>query len=171
MAGHPWVREQGINHLNGDNLSMSGGMPPQMPGAPPQGPPATRDDLRALKRWIAVAVAWAVAATAVALIALLDGSNDDAERTAGDTAGRVADLQRSIDTRLRRLESRVEGLPQASDVSRLGDRLARVEDQASSAAKDAKSASDKVADLEGRIEVLEDDAAGGDSQTTTPDRP
>ncbi len=59
--------------------------PPRRPGDQDR-EPATRGDLRALRRWVLVAGVWAVAATAVAIIALLDTSNDDAERSAGDAA-------------------------------------------------------------------------------------
>jgi predicted nucleic acid-binding Zn-ribbon protein len=83
----------------------------------------------------------------------------------------VADLQRTVDRRLDTLEGRLENLPQPSDVSRLSDRLARVEEQSSKAGRDAKSASDKLNDLENRIGVVEDQSAGADDATTTPDRP
>ncbi len=144
---------------------------PQAP--PPQGPAGGRDDAKALKRWVAVAVVWAIAATAVALIALFNGSSSDAENRAEEADSRVSDLQRTFDRRLDNLESRVGSLPQPADQSRLNDRLARLEDQASKATEDAKRASQKLSDLENS--VGSDDGQSGDDDTdstpTTPDLP
>ena len=53
-----------------------------------EGAPVTQDDLRTLRRWIVVAGVWAVAATVVALIALLDDSGRAAERRANETGRR-----------------------------------------------------------------------------------
>ena len=47
--------------------------------APPPPKPATAEDLRGLRRWLLVAGVWAVAATAIAVIALVkanDANND-----------------------------------------------------------------------------------------------
>ena len=147
--------------------------PPPMPGRPPLQQAAaqvTQDDLRSVKRWIAVAVVWAVAATAVALIALLDSSDSTAETRASDTDNRVRNLERSFDRRLRRIDSRIEGLPQVSDTSLLSGRLSRVENQASRASKDAKGASDNASDLEARVKVIEEAARAAGATKTTPAR-
>ena len=106
-----------------------------------------------------VAGVWAVAATAIGIIALLDTSDTDAEKRASDASDRASDAQRSLqeqDARIDALESRLDDLPQTADVSKLEDRLSAVEDDASEAAKDAKSADEKVADLEERVQTLED---------------
>lgn len=133
-----------------------------MEGAPESGsarPPAeqvTRDDLRGLRRWVVVVAVWAVAATAVGLIALLDTSADDSAKRAGHAEARVARAERVLDKRIDDLESSLADLPQAGDVTRLQTRLARAEDDASKAAGDAKSADQKVTDLEDRVKQLED---------------
>lgn len=150
--------------------------PPRTP--PPDEPPGgteppTRDDLRSLRRWTLVAGVWAVAATAVALIALLDTSGDDAERTAAgavDSATEVREAQRRLDARLDQLDGRLDGLPQADDVSSLQSRIQRIETDAKEAATDAGSADDKVTDLEDRVQSLEDapaDSGGGSGDGAT----
>ena len=100
-----------------------------MEARPPEAP-ATESDLRTLRRWVLVAGVWAVAATAVALIALLDPSGDDAEKRAGGAEERIADIERSLDRRVEELEGRIDNLPQSADVSKLQDRLAKAEDGA-----------------------------------------
>lgn len=140
-------------------------MPPEVgPGEPLRGP-VTHDEIRGLRRWVVVSAVWAVAATAVALIALLDPSDDDAAKRAGDAQSRATAVERPLDRRLDDLESRLEGLPQTSDVSRLGDRLKAAEDKAASATEDASSAKSATDDLEERVEQLEDDAGSADGQT------
>ena len=44
--------------------------------------PATLADIRSLRRWLAVAAVWAVAATALGVIALLKANEDDSARPA-----------------------------------------------------------------------------------------
>jgi septal ring factor EnvC (AmiA/AmiB activator) len=119
---------------------------------------------------VAVAGVWAVAATAVALIALLDDDEaaqprDDASRVAAD----LAERQRSLDDRLGQLERRVRDSASGEDLQRLDRRLQELEDDVSSAsdaAADAGDAADalgnRVDDLESRIESLEAGGDGGD---------
>ena len=133
--------------------------------------PATLADIRSLRRWLAVAAIWAVAATALAVIALLEANKDDgAEQT--ETAGELGRVQRQLNSRIDDLESRVEDLPTSDDVSKLDGRLKAVEDDAdkSRAAADKSRAaadklSDSVDDLETRVEELESSDTGTE---TTP---
>ena len=139
-------------------------------------PPVTRDDLRALRRWILVAGVWAVAATAVALIALLDTSGDDAERTATgavNSAAEVREAQDGLDKRLDKLDARLGDLPQAKDVSNLQRRLLKIEGESKKASTDAGNAEDKVTDLGDRVKAIEDKPAdtGGAGSGTPADTP
>jgi len=139
-------------------------------------PPVTRDDLRALRRWILVAGVWAVAATAVALIALLDTSGDDAERTATGAASSAAEVRQAqdrLDKRLDELDGRLADLPQADDVSNLQTRLSKIEGDAKKASTDAGNADDKLTDLEDRVKAIEDAPAdsGGTGADSTTDPP
>ena len=144
-------------------------------GAPADSPaddlaPATVGDVRSLRRWIAVAGVWALAATAIAVIALLDdGDDEDARRGEARTAAQIARTQRALGERIDTLESRIGNLPQSEDVTRLDNRLKQVQEQASQAARDARAgrdAGDRLDDLEGRVEDLEQDA---DQGGTAPD--
>lgn len=146
---------------------MQGAPPPR--GAPAGGQePLRAEDLRGLRRWVIVAVVWAVAATAVALIALLDTSQNDAEQEAEDTSRRVTRVERTLDGRIDALEKRLDELPRSEDVSKLEGRLTRAERTVSAASRNARSADRTVTDLEGRIEQLEEEDGGGE---TSPDEP
>src|SRR5919197_4145206 len=134
--------------------------PPQPPPGrtqplPTGEPPATRDDIRSLRRWIAVAGIWAVAATTIAIIALVNQDNSGNERQATDLASRISRIQRSLGRRLDGLERRIGGLPRSQDLSKLERRLRKVEDDSSKASRDAKRTGDKVSDLEKRVDDLE----------------
>jgi polyhydroxyalkanoate synthesis regulator phasin len=123
--------------------------------------PATLADLRSLRRWLAVAGIWAVAATALGVIALIEANKDDsADQT--KAAGELGQVQRQLNSRIDDLESRIDDLPTSDDVSKLDGRLKTVEDDAdkSRAAADKLSGrvdalETRVDDLEGRVDELE----------------
>ncbi|MEX2196057.1 MAG: hypothetical protein WD844_12295 [Thermoleophilaceae bacterium] len=152
---------------------MTGEGPPA-PGEPPVQPddaPASVGQLRTLRRWVAVAGVWAVAATAVALIALIDASGDEPRDEENGVAADIGELQRSLDERLAELERGVRDAASGEDLQRLDNRLGELEDDVSSASQSAADAADaadaignRVDDLEGRVEALESDAGndGGD---------
>jgi polyhydroxyalkanoate synthesis regulator phasin len=133
--------------------------------------PATLADIRSLRRWLAVAAIWAVAATALAVIALLEANKDDsADQT--KAAGELGRVQRQLNSRIDDLESRVDDLPTSDDVAKLDGRLKAVEDDAdkSRAAADKLSGrvddlGTQVDDLETRVEELESSDTGTE---TTP---
>ena len=140
--------------------------PPEVPTVPPERDPdlepATHGDLRALRRWILVTAVWAVAATAVALIALLT-QDDTAEEKSRDVGERVTRLERDLNPKLENLEEQLDEVAQREDVTRLAQRLSRVETSSSRASSDAKDVKSRIDDLETRIEDLEAtaDAGGG----------
>jgi len=120
--------------------------------------------VRTLRRWTLVAGVWAVAATAVALIALLDTSGDAAQRTAGQAAGRVATLERGqvrLQRRVRDLQGRLAEVPSTRDTDTLEQRIAAAEEDSAGAVSDFKAAGDRVDGLEQRIESLEQAPAAG----------
>ncbi|CAN5549986.1 hypothetical protein BH20ACT19_BH20ACT19_08490 [soil metagenome] len=135
----------------------------------------TRDDLKGLRRWTLVTGIWAVAATAVALIALLDTSGGDAEQKAGDAGRRVGTVEKRVDAldrdlrglsaRIDDAESRLGGLAPLTDVTKLQDRVGRAEEDASAANNRSGNVRDTVRDLEDRLTQLEDAPAetGGGS--------
>ena len=130
----------------------TGGPPP--PGEPPDDAPATVGELRTLRRWVLVAVVWAVAATAVGLIALI--ADDESEPARDDSGVQAAqDVQRSLGRRIDELESQLEDSDSGEDLRRLDRRLEQLEEDVSQAAEDAKQASDRAEELGGRLDDLE----------------
>jgi TolA-binding protein len=131
--------------------------------------PATLADLRSLRRWIAVAAVWAVAATALGVIALLEANKDD---TGAQTraAGELGRVQRQLSSRIDDLQSQVDDLPTSDDLSKLDGRLKTVEDDADKSRTAAEKLSGRVDDLEGRVDDLEsrvEALESSDSGTTT----
>ena len=131
--------------------------------------PATLADIRSLRRWLAVAAIWAVAATALAVIALLEANKDD---TAGQTkaAGELGRVQRQLNSRMDDLQSRIDDLPSSDDVAKLDTRLKTVEGDADKSRTAAEKLSGRVDDLGGRVDDLEtrvDDLESSDTSTTT----
>ena len=154
----------------------AGGPPPARPGdvAPyvEDERPATLADIRSLRRWLAVAAVWAVAATALGVIALLEANKDDsADQTRA--AGELGRVQKQLNSRIDELEGRIDELPTSDDVSKLDGRLKAVEGKVdkSTAATDRLSSrvddlDGRVDDLESRVEALESSDSG--TTTTTP---
>ena len=138
--------------------------PPQTPPVPEQRPaaypePATLDDLSAVRRWLWVVAVWAVAASAIALIALIDRPEDpkpdrDAER--------IVSAERRLGGRIDRLEERVSQAGSAQDLTKLQSRVEEAERSASKASRTADQADERISDLEERLDDLEqrvDDSA------------
>jgi septal ring factor EnvC (AmiA/AmiB activator) len=145
--------------------------PPQPPSGTPTGPPeapASKEDLRSLRRWIVVAGVWAVAATALAIIALVSQDDSDTEKQTTGLASQVSRIQRTLDRRIDDLEKRIQGLPQSEDLSKLERRLGRAEDDTSKVSRDTKKTGEKLSDLEKRVDDLEKQQ-GQSGGTTTPE--
>ena len=116
--------------------------------------PATLADIRSLRRWLAVAAVWAVAATALGVIALLEANkDDDADQTRA--AGELGRVQRQLNSRIDDLESRMDDLPTSDDVSNLDDRLKTVENSVDKNTTATDRLGGRVDDLEGRVDDLE----------------
>ena len=82
-----------------------------------------------MRRWLIVAGVWAVAATALAVFALIQANQED-EAGREEAAGQIGRVERQLNDRIDTLEQRIEGLPSSEDVANLEDRLGRVEDDA-----------------------------------------
>lgn len=142
------------------------GAGPQAPGDAPDDAPATVGELRTLRRWVLVAGVWAVAGTAVGLIALLA---DDDEPVRDDSGTQAAErVQQSLGRRIGELESQLEDADSSADLRRLDRRLQQLEDDTSRAAGDARRAretaselSDRVDELESRVDALAAESDGG----------
>jgi septal ring factor EnvC (AmiA/AmiB activator) len=133
--------------------------------------PATRDDLRSLRRWLIVAGVWAVAATAIAVIALVESQDDSSDTSAPLDRG-ASRAQRQLARRIAVLDERLDDLATSEDVKRLEDRLEEVEDDVGNASDDSQRASDQVSALERRVKKLEGQGQSGGSSsggsTTSP---
>jgi len=116
--------------------------------------PATLGELRSTRRWLVAAAVWAVAATALAVFALIEaGEDDDAAQTrAARELGRV---QRGLNDRIDELESRIDDLPTSDDLSKLDGRLKDLEDASDNVGTDIDRLGDRLGDLEGRVDELE----------------
>jgi chromosome segregation ATPase len=132
--------------------------------------PATLADIRSLRRWLAVAAIWAVAATALAVIALLEANKDDnaAQTRAAGELGRV---QQQLNSRLDDVESRIDELPTSDDVSKLDGRLKSVEDGLDKNTSATERLGGRVDDLDGRVDDLESrveelESSSGGTETT-----
>jgi polyhydroxyalkanoate synthesis regulator phasin len=143
----------------------------------PEARPATLGEVRTVRRWLAVAGIWAVAASAIAVIALLEARKEEPtgpEPVTGAQLGRVED---DLTERIDELEGQIAALPTSEDVRKLERRLKRVEDAASDTRGDVRRIRGDVDDLTTRVDDVEqaqETAANEDSGTdteTTPENP
>ena len=111
-----------------------------------------------------MAIAWVVAASAIAVIALLDsnGGSEPTRRDAGSVATQLARVQRRLEARIDELDRRLGELPSRTDVQPLESRLGTVED----AQARVKDASDGVSRLEDRVSELEQQSSGSGGAKT-----
>jgi septal ring factor EnvC (AmiA/AmiB activator) len=115
---------------------------------------ATLGELRATRRWLAVAGIWAVAATALGVFALIEANQeDDAART--QAAGELGRVQRALNDRIDELESRIEELPTSDDVSKLDNRIRDIENGADRTSTDIERLGSRLDDVESRVDDLE----------------
>jgi septal ring factor EnvC (AmiA/AmiB activator) len=127
--------------------------------------PATLGELRSTRRWLAVAAVWAVAATALAVIALLEANQEeDTART--QAAGELGRVQRGLNERIDELESRIDELASSEDVSNLDDRLGELESRVDQIQSGNERLSGRVDDLETRVEELEQSSEQQGTETT-----
>lgn len=135
-------------------------VPDAAPPADPEARPATLAELRSLRRWMWVAIAWAIAATAIAIIALVDARSDASNRPSRAEVSRdIGRSESGLSKQIASLRGRLDGLPSSEDVRRLDRRLARVEDDVKNAGDDSRKASDRLDRLERRVEKVEQKAA------------
>jgi septal ring factor EnvC (AmiA/AmiB activator) len=123
------------------------------PAAPPR--PATVEDLRSLRRWLLVASVWAIAATAIAVIALVVANRFDEEELNARTADQIRDVQRGLEDRIDDLGSRIGELPTSEDISDLDNRLGEVENRLGTTSDRLERLDARLDELDQRVEDLE----------------
>jgi phage shock protein A len=113
-----------------------------------------------------VALVWAVAASAIAVIALINPNNKTSDNTATqttpDVTQQLAKLQQDTNARLDAFSRRLNDKAAQADVASLDKRLTKVEDDAAQAKSDAakqaaavKQLQTDVKDLQQRVGDLE----------------
>ena len=157
---------------------------PPLDALPPDAP-ATVDDVRASRRWTWVALVWAVAASIIAVIALVNGNNSNDNNAPAQTSDAVTqqqlqDFQKQVNDRLDAFSRRLNDTASSADLQKLDKRVTQVED-AQSKAGDAESKQNDavtqlqsdVKDLQQRVSDLENNQQQGQQgqstgTTTTP---
>ena len=127
---------------------------------------ATLGDIRSTRRWLAVTAVWAVAATALAVFALIEANEEEDPRAEQRVAGELGRVQRDLNERIDDLESRVDELPTSEDLTDLDNRIKETERRLDRQAAGAEESSGRVDELETRVEELEQ--AEPETTTTTP---
>jgi polyhydroxyalkanoate synthesis regulator phasin len=126
---------------------------------------ATVGDVRSTRRWLAVTAVWAVAATALAVFALIEANKDEDNSQEQRVAGELGRVQRDLNERIDELEVRVDELPTSNDVSNLDNRLRKLEQGADQRAADAEELGGRVDELETRVDELEQSPPEGTETT------
>jgi len=145
----------------------------------PPDAPATVEDVRASRRWTYVAFAWAVAASVIAVLALVRvGNNDNSSQQAqgANVAAQLQIFQKQTADQLNQFNQRLGQTASSADLGKLDKRLTSVEDDVS---KLKTSSSDQnttitkmqsdLSDLSKRVDQLEKNQQGtGTGTSTTP---
>ena len=143
----------------------------------PPDAPATVEDVRAARRWTWVAFAWAIAASVVAVLALIEANNNSNDnqpaQTTTDQSGQIASFQKQANDRLDAFSRRLDDAAAADDVKKLDKRLTTLEDDFS---KSQKTSSDQATtlkqmrgdldDLTKRVTALEQQQGQGTGTNT-----
>lgn len=130
------------------------------------GSPATVAQLRSLRRWLVVAGVWAVAATAIAVFALIQADRED-EAGREQASGELGRAESRLNDRIDEVEEQVDGLPSSADVGDLGERLDQVEQDAGTTADQLETLTGRVDEIEQDVGELQESGAGEDGGTQT----
>jgi predicted nuclease with TOPRIM domain len=114
-----------------------------------------------------VAGAWAVAATAIAVIALIVANDNGDEDQSARTSSQITRLERELTQRIDDLDGRIDDLAAADDVARLDNRLKQVEETAGKHSDQLDELDGRLDDLESKVEAAEQTGSGTDTTDTT----
>jgi vacuolar-type H+-ATPase subunit I/STV1 len=110
---------------------------------------------------------WAAAATAIAVIALVKANDASNQEETARTTGQLTKEQKALSRRIDDLEGRLDELAPADDVTKLDQRLKKVENQTGKTADRVEAIGKDLDDLEGRVDDLEQAAESGTDTTGT----
>ena len=127
---------------------------------------ATVGDVRSTRRWIAVTAVWAIAATALAVFALVEANKEEDTGDRDRVAEELGRVQRDLNDRIDDLESRVDELPTSDDLSNLDNRIQDIEGRLARQGTTAEELRGRVDDLESRVEELEQSSETQGTETT-----
>jgi peptidoglycan hydrolase CwlO-like protein len=153
---------------------------PPLDALPPDAP-ATVEDIRTNRRWTLVAFAWAIAASAIAVIALIQAGKDNGNSQATTTQttqsvspSQLDDFKNQTNDRLDAFSRRLNDTAAQADVQKLDKRLSTVEDDQTKAQTDAGKQTDAITqlqsdvkDLKQRVSDLESKQQNQQNGTTT----
>jgi hypothetical protein len=153
----------------------------------PPDAPATVEDVRGARRWTWVAFAWAVAASIVAVIALVQANKDNTTDTSSSSnqAQQAAALKTQLDgfvkqtnDRLDQFGKRLDQAASSDDLAKIDKRLTTVEDDLSKLKSSSSDQADTIKQIQTdltaltkRVQALEQQQSqgqnqGGQTQTT-----
>jgi septal ring factor EnvC (AmiA/AmiB activator) len=144
------------------------GQPP-LDALPPDAP-ATVEDVRASRRWTWVALAWAIAASAIAVIALVTGNNSGSNntQTPRDLTPRIDKLEQDTNARLDAFSRRLNDKASSADLQKVDKRLTTVEDDLAQAKRDLTKQSDVVTQLQTDVKDLRQRVSDLESKQQSP---
>lgn len=166
--------------------------PPQPPAdVPPGGEPPDRarrrsfaglvvEDIRSVRRWLALLGALAVIATGIAIFALLRGGDSADEGRVAQLERRLTDAQRQLrrtgeETDVNKVERNQRTKAEETDIRRLGTQLGRIDrrlrrvegdvvdavDTAASTGRGVSRLEDRLNGVSTRVDDIEDRQPGG----------
>jgi septal ring factor EnvC (AmiA/AmiB activator) len=133
---------------------------PPLDALPPDAP-ATVEDVRVSRRWMWVALAWAVAASIIAGVALIQANNakndnnSPPQQTRGVSAQQLNDLQKQVNDRMDAFSRRLKDTATAGDVQKLDKRVTALEKDLQQTQNDASTESDTVKQMQSDIKDLQ----------------
>ena len=142
----------------------------------PPDAPATVEDVRASRRWTIVALAWAVAASVIAVIALIQAGKDNNNantNTQTQTTQTVSpkdleDFQKQVNDRLDAFSRRLNDTASSADLQKLDKRLTQVEDDLSKVQADSGKTNDSVTQLQADVKDLQQRVNDLENQQQSP---
>jgi septal ring factor EnvC (AmiA/AmiB activator) len=121
---------------------------------------ATVEDVRTSRRWTIVALVWAIAASAIAIIALVNANDNSSNTPPAQTTQSVSqkqlqDFENQVNDRLDAFSRRLNDTASQSDVQKLDKRLSQVEDDVSQLKDGSRKTNDTVTQTQADIKDLQ----------------